>query len=110
MPTERIALITGANQGVGLEVATKLAAHGVTVYVGSRDPGRGEAAAGGIGAGGIGAAGTGAAGIGAGATAIQLDVTDLASIAAAADRIRTEHVVSTCWSTTPGSRTRGRAA
>ena len=76
MPTERIALVTGANQGVGLEVATKLAAHDVTVYVGSRDLGRGEVAAGGI---------------GAGATAIQLDVTDLASVAAAADRIRTEH-------------------
>jgi NAD(P)-dependent dehydrogenase (short-subunit alcohol dehydrogenase family) len=76
MPTERIALVTGANQGVGLEVATKLAANGVTVYVGSRDLARGEAAA---------------AGIGDGATAIQLDVTDLASIAAAAERIRAEH-------------------
>ena len=76
MPTERIALVTGANQGVGLEVATKLAANGVTVYVGSRDLGRGEAAA---------------ASIGEGATAIQLDVTDLASIAAAAERIRAEH-------------------
>ena len=30
MPAERIALVTGANQGVGLEVATKLAAAGVT--------------------------------------------------------------------------------
>ena len=45
MPTERIALVTGANQGVGREVAKELAAHGVTVYVGSRDLGRGEAAA-----------------------------------------------------------------
>jgi NAD(P)-dependent dehydrogenase (short-subunit alcohol dehydrogenase family) len=76
MSTERIALVTGANQGVGFEVATKLAANGVTVYVGSRDLGRGEAAA---------------TTIGAGATAIQIDVTDLASIAAAAERIRTEH-------------------
>ena len=76
MPTERIALVTGANQGVGFEVATKLAANGVTVYVGSRDLGRGGAAA---------------AKVGAGATAIQIDVTDLASIAAAAGRIRAEH-------------------
>jgi NAD(P)-dependent dehydrogenase (short-subunit alcohol dehydrogenase family) len=76
MSVERIALVTGANQGVGLEVATKLAANGVTVYLGARDPVRGEAAA---------------AGIPEGATAIQLDVTDPASIAAAAERIRAEH-------------------
>ena len=76
MSVERIALVTGANQGVGLEVATKLAANGVTVYLGSRDLARGEAAV---------------AGIPTGATAIQLDVTDLASIAAAAERIRAEH-------------------
>jgi len=76
MPAERIALVTGANQGVGFQVALELAAAGVTVYVGSRDLGRGEAAA---------------AKIGTGATAIQIDVTDLASIAAAADRIRAEH-------------------
>ena len=76
MSVERIALVTGANQGVGLEVATKLAANGVTVYLGSRDLARGEAAA---------------AGIPTGATAIQIDVTDLASIAAAAKRIRAEH-------------------
>ena len=44
MSAERIALVTGANQGVGLEVATKLAAHGVSVYLGSRDLARGEAA------------------------------------------------------------------
>jgi NAD(P)-dependent dehydrogenase (short-subunit alcohol dehydrogenase family) len=76
MSVERIALVTGANQGVGLEVATKLAANGITVYLGSRNLARGEAAA---------------AGIPTGATAIQLDVTDLASIAAAAERIRAEH-------------------
>ena len=76
MSTERIALVTGANQGVGLEVATKLAANGVTVYLGSRDLARGEAAA---------------AGISTGATAIQIDVTDLASIAAAAEQIRATH-------------------
>ena len=75
MPTDRIALVTGANQGVGKRVAEELVANGVTVFVGSRDLARGEAAA---------------AEIGAGATAIQLDVTDAASIAAARDRIRAE--------------------
>lgn len=76
MSAERIALVTGANQGIGLEVATKLAANGVTVYLGSRDLARGEAAA---------------AGIPSGATAVQLDVTDSTSIAAAAQRIRSDH-------------------
>ena len=34
MPHTRIALVTGANQGVGLQVAKELAATGVTVLVG----------------------------------------------------------------------------
>ncbi|MGI3780463.1 MAG: SDR family NAD(P)-dependent oxidoreductase [Janthinobacterium lividum] len=76
MSTERIALVTGADQGVGLEVATQLAATGVTVYVGSRDLARGEAVA---------------AEIGEGATALQIDVTDLVPIAAAAERLE-EHM------------------
>jgi NAD(P)-dependent dehydrogenase (short-subunit alcohol dehydrogenase family) len=69
MPQERIALVTGANQGVGRQVAKELAEHGVTVLVGSRDLRRGEDAA---------------VEIGGGATAVQLDVTDSVSIAAAA--------------------------
>ncbi len=71
----RIALITGANQGVGLQVARELAANGFTVLVGSRDLARGEQAVKTI---------TGDA------RAIQLDVTDRASIADAAQRIRRE--------------------
>lgn len=71
----RIALITGANQGVGFQVAKELVANGLTVLVGSRTLARGEAAA---------------REIGPGAIALQLDVTDRASIAAAAERIRTE--------------------
>ena len=35
MPNERIALITGANQGVGFQVAKELVANGVTVLLGS---------------------------------------------------------------------------
>jgi NAD(P)-dependent dehydrogenase (short-subunit alcohol dehydrogenase family) len=72
---ERIALVTGANQGVGLQVAKELVAKGVTVLLGSRDFERGAAAA---------------QDIGTGASALQLDVTDRASIAAAAQRIGTE--------------------
>jgi len=45
MPDKRIALVTGANQGVGLQVAKELVANGVTVLVGARNFERGEAAA-----------------------------------------------------------------
>ena len=45
MPDKRIALVTGANQGVGFEVTKQLVAHGTTVYLGSRNLERGEAAA-----------------------------------------------------------------
>jgi NAD(P)-dependent dehydrogenase (short-subunit alcohol dehydrogenase family) len=36
MPSNRVALITGANQGVGFQVANELVANGLTVLVGSR--------------------------------------------------------------------------
>jgi NAD(P)-dependent dehydrogenase (short-subunit alcohol dehydrogenase family) len=41
----RVALITGANKGIGLEIARQLAAAGATALIGARDPGRGERAA-----------------------------------------------------------------
>jgi NAD(P)-dependent dehydrogenase (short-subunit alcohol dehydrogenase family) len=41
----RIALVTGANKGIGLEVARQLSLAGVTAIIGSRDKGRGAAAA-----------------------------------------------------------------
>jgi len=68
-----VALVTGANRGIGLQIARELAAHGFIVLVGSRNLAHGEAAA---------------KSIGADARALQLDVTDRASIAAAAERIR----------------------
>jgi NAD(P)-dependent dehydrogenase (short-subunit alcohol dehydrogenase family) len=49
MSEARVALVTGANQGVGLQVGKRLVVHGVTVYLGSRKLERGEAAASGIG-------------------------------------------------------------
>lgn len=41
----KIALATGANKGIGLEVCRQLAQLGFTVLLGSRDPSRGAAAA-----------------------------------------------------------------
>src|SRR5579863_8421486 len=73
MQDKPVALVTGANQGIGLQIAKDLVAHGFTVLVGSRNLKRGEAAA---------------EEVGPDARALQLDVTDQASIAAAAERIR----------------------
>src|ERR1700677_1400516 len=75
MQDKPVALITGANQGIGLQIAKDLVAHGFTVLVGARNLERGEAAA---------------KEVGPDARALQLDVTDQASIAAAAERIRKE--------------------
>lgn len=41
----KTALVTGANKGLGYEMARQLAERGYTVWAGSRDRGRGEAAA-----------------------------------------------------------------
>ena len=41
----RVALVSGANRGIGLEVARQLARLGMTVILGARDPGRGRTAA-----------------------------------------------------------------
>ena len=72
MQDKPIALITGANQGIGLQIAKDLVKHGFTVLVGSRDFERGGAAA---------------KEIGPDAHALQIDVTDQVSITAAAERI-----------------------
>jgi NAD(P)-dependent dehydrogenase (short-subunit alcohol dehydrogenase family) len=75
MQDKRVALVTGANQGIGLQIAKDLVALGFTVLVGSRSRERGV---------------TAAKEVGPGAHALQLDGTDQASIAAAADRVRNE--------------------
>ena len=75
MQDQPVALVTGANQGIGLQIAKDLVAHGFTVLVGSRDFERGEAAA---------------KEVGPGARALQLDVANRASITAAAERVRKE--------------------
>jgi NAD(P)-dependent dehydrogenase (short-subunit alcohol dehydrogenase family) len=66
--TPRIALVTGANKGIGLQIASDLARAGLTVLLAARDPERGRAAAGTI---------------DGDVHPIQLDVTDDASIRAA---------------------------
>ena len=75
MKDKPVALVTGANQGIGLQIAKDLAAKNFTVLVGSRNLERGEAAA---------------KEVGPDARALQFDVTDSPSVAAAAERVRKE--------------------
>ncbi|MFI6681461.1 SDR family oxidoreductase [Kribbella sp. NPDC050470] len=75
----KIALVTGANKGIGKEIARQLGAAGFTVLAGSRDLARGAAAAKELVAEGY------------EVEAVQLDVTDEASVRAAAGRIEAEY-------------------
>jgi NAD(P)-dependent dehydrogenase (short-subunit alcohol dehydrogenase family) len=70
-----IALITGANKGIGLETARQLGKKGMFVFVGSRDKGRGIAAAEKLSADGI------------KCEAVELDVTKPETIWAAAELV-----------------------
>jgi NAD(P)-dependent dehydrogenase (short-subunit alcohol dehydrogenase family) len=79
MTTTRIALITGANKGIGLETARQLGALGMTVLIGARDEARGQAAEATLRAEGI------------DAHVVRLDVTDDASVQEAAKRIEAEY-------------------
>jgi NAD(P)-dependent dehydrogenase (short-subunit alcohol dehydrogenase family) len=69
---KQIALVTGANKGIGREIARQLASAGHTVYVGSRNAALGAEAV---------------AGIGGDTRLLVLDVTDAASIAAAVGQV-----------------------
>jgi len=70
--TRGFALVTGANSGIGKEIARQLLSAGLSVYVGSRDAGRGQSAV---------------DELGDGARLLLLDVTDVESVAAAAARV-----------------------
>ncbi|BAC68621.1 dehydrogenase [Streptomyces avermitilis] len=72
---QKIALITGANKGIGRAAAEQLAALGMTVLIGARDPRRGEEAAAALRA------------AGGNAHQVTLDVTDQATARAAAQQI-----------------------
>ncbi|HZZ55241.1 MAG TPA: SDR family oxidoreductase [Trebonia sp.] len=69
---DSIALVTGANTGIGKEIARQLVAAGLTVYATSRDAERGESAV---------------RELGRGTQPLLLDVTDAGSIAAAASQV-----------------------
>lgn len=45
MSEQRVALVTGANKGIGLEIARQLGQQGIVVLIGARDARRGEEAA-----------------------------------------------------------------
>ncbi|POP44032.1 short-chain dehydrogenase [Superficieibacter electus] len=78
MAAQRIALVTGANKGIGLEIARQLMQAGVQVIIGARDNARGQGALDTLRAEGR-------------VDAIQLDITDVSSITAAAEHIRQKY-------------------
>ncbi|MFF4807139.1 SDR family oxidoreductase [Micromonospora chersina] len=77
--TTTIALITGANKGIGLATARQLGVRGMTVLVSARDAARGREAADKLRAEGV------------DARFVPLEVTDAASIAAAAELVEREY-------------------
>ncbi|MFD1992484.1 SDR family NAD(P)-dependent oxidoreductase [Paenibacillus nicotianae] len=76
MHNKQVALVSGANKGIGLQIAKDLVAKGFTVLVGSRNLEKGKMAVNDI---------------GEGAQAVQLDVTNQHSIVAAAEYIEKEY-------------------
>lgn len=76
MHNKQVALVSGANKGIGLQIAKDLVAKGFTVLVGSRNLEKGKLAVNDI---------------GEGAQAVQLDVTNQHSIVAAAEYIEKEY-------------------
>jgi NAD(P)-dependent dehydrogenase (short-subunit alcohol dehydrogenase family) len=76
---KKIALISGANKGIGLETARQLGKQGVTVLVGARDLAKGEAAVESLKKEGIDAA------------AVKFDVVSAADIKAAAEKVEKEY-------------------
>ncbi|OXM73800.1 MULTISPECIES: SDR family NAD(P)-dependent oxidoreductase [Amycolatopsis] len=74
MTDTKIALVTGANKGIGKEIVRQLLAAGVTAIVGARDPERGRKAAEEL-----------------GTTSVVMDVTDQASVDAAAKTVEQQY-------------------
>ncbi len=80
-PQFPIALVTGANRGIGFETSRQLARAGMRVLLGARDPAKGEAAARGLARDGL------------SVEAVALDVTDAGVIQALAARLATVDVL-----------------
>lgn len=78
MNDHKIALITGANKGIGLEIARQLGMQGIAVLIGARDENRGREAAQKLQPENI------------DARPVRLDVTDQSTIDAAAQHIESE--------------------
>lgn len=76
MHNGEVALVTGANKGIGKEIVRRLAAEGMTVYLGARDDGRGRAAA---------------AEIEGDVRFVRLDVTDGSTVEAAVKRVEHDY-------------------
>jgi NAD(P)-dependent dehydrogenase (short-subunit alcohol dehydrogenase family) len=79
MTQKRIALITGANKGIGLEIARQLAQAGVDVIVGARDTSRAATAIADLAAQGL------------AAQSLSIDLLDHANITAAAQVIEAQY-------------------
>ncbi|MEG3159421.1 SDR family oxidoreductase [Sphingomonas sp. LB2R24] len=77
--TIRVALVTGANKGIGLEIARQLARAGVLVVIGARDPARAQTAIDDLTSEGL------------EARSVAIDLNDHSTITAAAETIRAEH-------------------
>ena len=75
-----MAVVTGANRGIGREIVRQLAGRAITAVLTARDGAAADTAAGELG------------GPGAGVLAHQLDVTDDASVRRLADWVVADHV------------------
>ncbi|WP_319518974.1 SDR family oxidoreductase [uncultured Martelella sp.] len=79
MSEQKTVLVTGANKGIGLEIARKLAAAGMQVIIGARDDGRAQKAVDDLGAEGL------------VVRPVHIDIDDSETIAAAAAWIEEKH-------------------
>jgi NAD(P)-dependent dehydrogenase (short-subunit alcohol dehydrogenase family) len=102
-PKDRIALVTGANKGIGFEIARQLGQAGLRVLAGARNPVLGEAAAEKL------------RGEGCDARAVHIDLTDPLTISAAAADIaaregRLDILVNNAGIVSPGDGAPGAAS
>ena len=91
--TGRIAVVTGANSGLGKSIARELARAGASVTIAVRNTDKGEQAAADI-----------RRDVASADLSVQrLDLADLASVRSFAEAFAADTTASTCWSTTPAS-------